>query len=108
MEAKAAAFDNFVFGNILTDEIDAMAARAHFRRAADDSPPAPRACRATCRYFAVCGGGSPVNKLCERGVLSAAETNYCRLSIQAAADALSQFIAGSGARSLPAAEEEFA
>ncbi|MBL8352843.1 MAG: GRRM system radical SAM/SPASM domain protein [Burkholderiaceae bacterium] len=40
------------------------------------------ACRRTCRYFDFCGGGAPVNKLCENGDLASAETLYCRSMVQ--------------------------
>ena len=40
------------------------------------------ACRQTCRYFDFCGGGAPVNKLCENGDLGSAETLYCRSMVQ--------------------------
>ena len=36
-------------------------------------------------------GGAPVNKYCELGSLSSTETNYCRLSLLASADALLSF-----------------
>lgn len=40
------------------------------------------ACRRSCRYFDFCGGGAPVNKLCENGDLASAETLYCRSMVQ--------------------------
>ena len=49
------------------------------------------ACRSGCRYFAVCGGGAPVNKMSENGSFKSAETVFCRLSVQSAADALAAF-----------------
>jgi uncharacterized protein len=36
-------------------------------------------CAAECAYFGVCGGGSPGNKLYERGTFAAAETLKCAL-----------------------------
>jgi uncharacterized protein len=50
------------------------------------------ACRSSCKYFDVCGGGAPVNKLCEKQTLTATETTFCRLSVQALADALMTFL----------------
>lgn len=45
-------------------------------------------CRDTCPYFAVCGGGKPVNKYCETGSLASTETLHCRLQCQALADVI--------------------
>jgi len=64
-------------------------------------------CAASCRYFAVCGGGAPVNKLSETGTFASAETDYCRLTTQASTDALIAFIdncraAGAGEQSVSA------
>jgi uncharacterized protein len=38
------------------------------------------ACRDSCAYFAVCGGGAPSNKLGELGNLAGTETLFCRLT----------------------------
>ncbi|MBK1687777.1 cyclophane-forming radical SAM/SPASM peptide maturase GrrM/OscB [Rubrivivax gelatinosus] len=39
-------------------------------------------CRESCRYFDMCGGGTPSNKLCEHGTFEASETLKCRLATQ--------------------------
>jgi uncharacterized protein len=38
------------------------------------------ACRHTCEYFAVCGGGAPINKLTENGSFDSERTRYCELT----------------------------
>jgi uncharacterized protein len=53
-------------------------------------------CRAHCRYFAVCGGGAPANKMQENGSLESSETMFCRMSIQPAAEAFRRFLQWSG------------
>jgi uncharacterized protein len=45
-------------------------------------------CRQSCRYFEVCGGGSPSNKLAENRSFASTETLTCRLNIQAPTDAM--------------------
>jgi uncharacterized protein len=95
MEAQAASYNNFVFGNVLDEDFEQFVNDACFRRSQRDVAAGVAACQATCRYFSVCGGGSPVNKLCEKGDLSAAETEYCRRSIQSPADALLELLARS-------------
>lgn len=37
-------------------------------------------CRATCPYFAFCGGGHPSNRYFELGRMDGTETDYCRNS----------------------------
>lgn len=92
MEATAPAYDNFVFGNILDGDLDEFSRANAYRLVSGQVATGIAACKATCRYFAVCGGGSPVNKFCEHGDLAATETEFCRLTTQAAADALNAFI----------------
>jgi uncharacterized protein len=102
MEADAPAYSNFVFGNILTGDFDDFERNRAFQLARSHIDAGIAACRSSCRYFNVCGGGSPVNKLCERQDLAASETDFCRYSTQAAADALLRFLAQSGQNALPA------
>lgn len=94
MEVRAPAYDDFVFGNILDGDFDDFARNPAFERTWRGVAAGIAACKAECRYFEVCRGGSPVNKLCERGALAASETECCRLSTQASADALMQFLGG--------------
>lgn len=92
MELRSAAHDNFCFGNILRDSIDDILENTAFVRARDEIARGLEACR-SCRYFGICGGGAPANKMMENGSLASRETLFCRLSTQAAADALLQFLA---------------
>ena len=102
MEVAAPAYGDFVFGNILDGDLDVFSRTDAFLRASRDVAAGIAACKASCRYFAVCGGGSPVNKLCETGSLRGTETDFCRLTVQPAADALLQFIGASGRMSVGA------
>lgn len=103
MEVDAPAYDNFVFGNLLNGELNDFANSGVFRHASTEIAAGIALCKSQCRYFAVCGGGSPVNKYCELGSLSSMETNYCRLSVQASADALLSFLSDRTPTSAPAA-----
>ena len=96
MEMNAPEYDDFVFGNILDGALTAFAATEVFERCARDVAAGVAACRSTCRYFDVCGGGSPVNKFSERGDLRTTETDFCRLTTQTSADALLAFVASRG------------
>jgi uncharacterized protein len=91
MEVKAPEYGNFVFGNILSDDFADIANNTSFKAASREIAKGVDACR-SCRYFPVCGGGSPVNKYCEQGSLAASETEFCRLTTQTAADALLEFL----------------
>jgi uncharacterized protein len=99
MEVSAARYGNFVFGNILHGDFKDFAATPAFRRVEAEIAAGVAACRSNCRYFAVCGGGAPVNKLCEMDDLTCTETAFCRYTVQAAADALLSFIAARDAAS---------
>ena len=92
MEVKAPEYGDFVFGNILEGDFPEFANTEAFQRCARDVASGIAACKSTCRYFGVCGGGSPVNKFSERGDLRATETEFCRLTTQTCADALLAFI----------------
>jgi uncharacterized protein len=93
MEMNAAQYDGFVFGNILDGALAGFAGTEVFERCARDVAAGVAACRSTCRYFDVCGGGSPVNKFSERSDLRTTETDFCRLTTQTSADALLAFVA---------------
>lgn len=92
MEVTAPGYDNFVFGNVLDGDIEDFARNTAFRRTKAEIEIGIVACELQCKYFAVCGGGAPVNKYCESNLLSSTETNFCRLSVQASADALRSFL----------------
>jgi uncharacterized protein len=99
MEVNAPAYDNFVFGNILTGDLEEFSRAQSFLRASREIERGVAACKESCRYFAVCGGGSPVNKLSEKGDMKATETDFCRLTTQTSADALLSFLAHPARRS---------
>lgn len=92
MEVNAPSYDSFVFGNILDGDIEDFARSEAFRRTKAEIETGVAACELQCKYFAICGGGAPVNKYCESNFLSSTETNFCRLSVQASADALRSFL----------------
>jgi uncharacterized protein len=92
MEVRSTSHHDFKFGNVLTDDFDRI---LESRLVADTQMQIRRGvelCRAQCRYFAVCGGGAPANKMQENGSLESSETAFCRLSVQSAAEALRKFV----------------
>jgi uncharacterized protein len=75
-----AAYDDFIVGNILTDTLQDMLAGPRMARMARDIAAGVEACRQSCGYFSVCGGGAPVNKLAEHGSFAATRTSFCALT----------------------------
>ena len=78
----------FVLGNVLNDNLEDVVHTDKFRWITGQIDEGIRACMESCRYFGVCGGGTPSNKYYEHGTFSAAETQYCRLRVKAVADVL--------------------
>jgi len=85
-------YQGFKFGNILEGGFQDFDAMPLLKRVAREIKSGVESCRSGCRYFAVCGGGAPVNKISENDRLESTETVFCRLSIQSAADALASFL----------------
>jgi uncharacterized protein len=79
---------DFLLGNVMTDDLDAIAVSPKLRRLRGEIERGVAACRESCPYFSVCGGGSPSNKLFENGTFDSTETLHCLLSKQAVADVL--------------------
>lgn len=84
--AKHPRFESFTFGNLAHEDLDAIASRPAFQRVRDEIEAGVEACRQSCPYFRVCGGGAPSNKLFETGSFAATETIFCRLTRQRVAD----------------------
>ncbi|MCA1869585.1 GRRM system radical SAM/SPASM domain protein [Agrobacterium genomosp. 3] len=86
VDHKAAGMGDFIIGNVHeTSFTRALEAQNDLRFAADIVE-GVAACRATCAYFDVCGGGAPANKLSEKGTFASSETAFCRYTIQAVLD----------------------
>lgn len=93
-EAAGEEYGGFIFGNLLSGSLADCMSSPYLRRLAADIAEGVESCRATCRYFDICGGGAPINKFIENGTVNSTETQYCRLGTQAAADALAELLGG--------------
>lgn len=73
-------YGDYLLGNInfqsLQEILDTCLASPLYR----DITAGVQACRGSCEYFSVCGGGAPVNKLFENGSFTGTETSYCTLT----------------------------
>lgn len=79
---------NFIFGNVRQDKIQDILRSEKFSRINAEIQEGVAACRQTCGYFGVCGGGSPAHKLAENGSFASTETVSCRLDIKVITDLL--------------------
>jgi uncharacterized protein len=80
------AYNNFLFGNVLTDTLADVVANPHFQAALRDIDLGIEMCEKTCEYFNLCGGGAPSNKFYENGTFVSTETTNCRYKIKLVAD----------------------
>ncbi|MBS0320741.1 MAG: GRRM system radical SAM/SPASM domain protein [Proteobacteria bacterium] len=81
-----AAYGDFIVGNVNVDTLEAMRASPVLAAMARDIDAGVEQCRATCDYFAVCGGGAPINKLTENGSFASTATGFCELTQKIPAD----------------------
>jgi uncharacterized protein len=90
-------YNNFIIGNIWHDSFAESMESEAFKRLNRDVAAGVELCRASCEYFSVCGGGSPVNKLYENGTIVSSETMYCRLNTKVIANIAMEIIENSAA-----------
>jgi uncharacterized protein len=83
---KDARYNDFLIGNINRDSMQEMLGSAGLAAMQRDIDAGVAACRASCEYFSVCGGGAPMNKLSENGSFATTQTTFCSLIQMAAAD----------------------
>jgi uncharacterized protein len=79
-------YGQFNWGNVHTDSWDDVLHNPEFLRVLESVEAGVEKCKASCGYFAVCGGGNPSNKLAELDTLDGAETLHCSLHVQTVAD----------------------
>jgi uncharacterized protein len=77
---KHADYNDFIIGNINTDSLEDMRVGAPMSAMLRDISAGVDACRESCEYFSVCGGGAPVNKLAENGSFRTTRTSFCGLT----------------------------
>jgi uncharacterized protein len=81
-------YGNFLFGNVFDNTLEEIHTHPKFQQIQLEIQEGIKQCAKDCAYFAVCGGGSPSNKLHENGTFNSTETTACRLQIKAPTDAL--------------------
>lgn len=79
-------YGNFLLGNVNTDTFRQIRDAAYGSALYRDISTGVAACRQSCDYFSICGGGAPVNKLSENGSFATTRTAYCTLTQIVATD----------------------
>ena len=79
----SAHYGDFVLGRVTEDDFASVLEAPKFRAIQADIDAGVERCRQECSYFALCGGGAPVNKYFENGTFVSTETLFCRLNRQA-------------------------
>jgi uncharacterized protein len=75
-------YGQFALGNIASHSFKDAINTSHFIEMFHDINKGVKLCRSSCEFFELCGGEAPSNKFFETGSFRAAETMYCRNSIQ--------------------------
>jgi uncharacterized protein len=79
-------YGDFALGDVAKDSLSDVIATERFQTMEADISRGVDLCRESCRYFAFCGGGPPVNKYFENGTFASTETLFCRLHKQVCLD----------------------
>lgn len=87
-----ADYPTFAIGNVLTDSFEEIRNSPELERMTRQVRLGVEMCRDSCKYFAVCGGGAPANKVFENGSFASTETMYCRLNKMCVTDFVLQTI----------------
>ncbi len=79
-------FGSFAFGHVKQDALESIAASERFQLVQAEIAAGVEACRSSCAYFGLCGGGAGSNKYWEHGRFDGSQTQACRYRIQLVAD----------------------
>ncbi len=79
-------YGSFLYGNVNRDTLSDMFHSLPFLQMSEDIQDGVQACKTECRYFPLCGGGAPSNKLGENGSFQSTSTIYCTFRYKATAN----------------------
>lgn len=82
------AHGSLQFGRVQDVSMADIRATPRFAAVAREIAEGVAMCEAECRYFDLCGGGAPSNKLAENGSFASTETLFCRLTQKASVDVM--------------------
>lgn len=75
-------YPSFILGNIKTHLIIDTLNNPNFKKINNDIQKGVQACKSTCSYFDICGGGMASNKLFENGTFNSTTTMACTLTVK--------------------------
>ena len=84
----APQYGDFTVGNVLTETLGSMLARAHRVRYVQEFTEGLERCAAMCEFYAFCQGAQAGNRYFEHGTFAVTETAYCQTTRQALVQAL--------------------
>lgn len=85
-------FETFSIGNVFTDSFEDMRDSSVLTAMSSQIAAGVELCRTSCKYFSVCGGGAPSNKVFENGTFASTSTTYCELTKKRVTDFLLETI----------------
>ncbi|PSF37169.1 GRRM system radical SAM/SPASM domain protein [Aphanothece hegewaldii CCALA 016] len=86
LSVKTETYGDFIFGNVLSSSFESACYTEKFWRVYQDMQAGVIACRETCPYFGVCGGGAGSNKYWENGTFRSTQTNACLYRVKCVTD----------------------
>lgn len=90
------SYGSFILGNVFDHSAQDLLESPQFKKIHRDIALGLEACRQSCPYFALCGGGVPANKLGEHGTFATTATLDCRIRVPMTLDVISRFEARHG------------
>jgi uncharacterized protein len=99
-------YGRFTFSNVFREPLTDVLIDGKFQDVYSAIRQGVQQCRATCDYYRFCGGGSPSNKIVERGTFAATETRACRLRIKVTASSIADHLLAQPATDLTSGGSE--
>ncbi len=106
--ARSQRYGDFVMGNIHRDDLAAIERNRIFELVRGEVEAGLAACRHSCTYWPLCGGGEPSSKYFEHGRFDVTETLSCRVHKQAAVDAILGYLESATSTGAPDWIERYA
>ena len=92
LDISSLRYGAFAIGDIQRDRIEDALTLVITGHIGSDISSGISACASSCSYFTLCGGGSPANKLGERGHFATTETFHCRFTKKILVDVVSSLL----------------
>ena len=90
--AKHPLYGDFVLGNVATHSLSDICRSDKLKTMYEDISRGVSECERSCKYFRICGGGSPSAKLFEHGRFDTTETLACKFRVKAVGNAVFEYM----------------